>query len=426
MFHGNFLCGCLFAFSLATAWAKDSCGEIPDSIQYRLEQYWDSGFPAAQAQCVAGGWRVERGTGWVWAAAVQQPQGRTQPAVFTRLSRLEVGSPVVLADVPRSERFLARTGYFVPEGETRFYRIAQRNRLVPLMPLRDVAASRLEAMVAYDGTGSGWSGMLELDLKNLQGTARDFRFSAENNPEQRLGSVYYKEPMLLESPWDMVLQAHVFEADSLEERTAEMEGRYQADFEWQWIVGGGVGTRDWRSLLSVRYDDRDRLLLPTKGKQALLSIQLLGPRSGDTAQQRVWLEGSWNSLHSLSPHWAFRASAQGATLLPAWDYDRYYLRAVGGVDDFRALRPYSVYTRAYGLMEWDGQWRQIQGLVVHLFAQPGFYRARKPQQGWRRVWGYGLGWEQIGESWSVLLYYTLMQDLGLDQGLLNFSVRTYF
>ena len=426
MLKGNFFYGLILAIYAATGWAKDSCGAIPDSIQYRLEQYWDSGFPAAQAQCVETGWVVERGSGWVWAAAVQQPQGRTQPVVFTRLSRLKVGAPVVLADVPRSERFLARTGYFVPEGETHFNRIAQRNRLVPLMPLRDVAASRLEAMVAYDGMGSGWSGLLELDLKNLLGTARDFRFSAENNPEQRLGSVYYKEPMLFESAWDVVIQAHVFDADSLEERSAAMEGRYQADFEWQWIVGGGVGMRDWRSLLSVRYDDRDRLLMPRNGKQALLAIQLLGPRSSDTAQQRVWLEGSWNSLHSISSHWVFRASAQGATLLPAWDYDRNYLRSVGGANDFRALRPYSVYTRAYGLCEFDGQWRQLQNVVIHLFAQPGFYRARKPQQGWLRVWGYGVGWEQLGESWSALLYYTLMQNLGLDQGLLNFSVRTYF
>jgi len=410
------------------AWARPL--NPPDSVQRRLEALWDSGFPVAKAVYTdtmgLEEWTVVRGDAWVWASAVQAVKGRTQPAVFSRLSGLEAGEPVVLGDLPRAERLLARMGYYEPLGEVRLYRIPGRNRLVPVFSMRDVASNRLEASLAYEAASTGWTGGLDLELRNLAGTARDLNFQAENGDARRSGSLYYKEPDLLGSRWDARLRGELYEEDSLRERLAILEFARRAGFDWEYTVGAGLGSRDWRSTLGLDFDGRDRLPLARDGAYGQGRMQIIGPRGDDTTTQRILLDAACGRLWSVGGDWILQLSAQGASLYPSKDYGREYLLALGGRDDFRVLRPRSVRSRAYGLAEADWQWQGMRNAALHVFVQPGLYRARHPSHGWLRSWGYGLGWEQAGATWSLTLYYALQQDYGPGEGLFNMSVRTFF
>lgn len=417
---------------LSHAWAVCPQGapQYPDSIRLVLEHNWDNGFPAARAECVDSAhqplWRIARGTAWVWAPAVQKGGGKTRPEVFASLAGLEAGEPVILRDIPRAERRLARLGYYEKQGEQSLYRIARRNRLVVGFPLRDVSSNRLEAALAYDGTGDGWNGNVDLELRNMLGTARDFSFHGENGPLRRAGSLYYKEPRLLGLRWDAKLRGALYEEDSLRERSIEAELVRRLGFEWEYILGGGLGSRDWRSSVGLAYDGRDRLPLPREGRAASALLRILGPRGDDTTEQRVQMEWQLERLWAFGPDWGMRFTGKGATMVPSRDYGGVYLFSIGGRDDFLALRPYSVRTRAYGIVETDWQWVGLKNSALHVFFQPGLYRQRLPQHGWARVYGYGFGWEQAGSAWSVSLYYSLTPDLAPNEGLLNMSVRTYF
>jgi hypothetical protein len=64
----------------------------------------------------------ERGMGWVWAPAENLDSSGTKPEVFRKLSGLEAGEPVSLSDLERSERKLARLGYFEMTSPTRLFR----------------------------------------------------------------------------------------------------------------------------------------------------------------------------------------------------------------------------------------------------------------------------------------------------------------
>lgn len=414
---------CLFL-----AWAQPL--NPPDSVQRQLEALWDSGFPVAKAVYIdsiePSKWTVIRGDAWVWAPAVQANKGRTLPAVFARLSGLEAGAPVVLGDLPRAERLLARMGYYESLGEVRLYRISGRNRMVPAFPMRDVASNRLEASLAYEANKTGWTGGLDLELRNLAGTARDLRFQAENGDALRSGSLYYKEPDVLGLLWDARLRGELYEEDSLRERSVVLEFARRVGFEWEYTVGAGLGSRDWRSSLGLNLDGRDRLPLPRDGVFGQGKMQIMGPRGGDTTTQRILLNAACGRLWSVGENWIFQLSAQGASLYPSMDYNRENLLALGGRDDFRVLRPRSVRSRSYGLAEADWQWQGMRNAALHLFVQPGLYRARQPSHGWLRSWGYGLGWEQAGGTWSLTLFYTLQQDYGPGEGLFNMSVRTFF
>lgn len=414
----------ILAWWTQSLWAR-CVGVVPHSWQDRLEHYWDSGFPAAQIKCDTLGITLQRGDAWVWASARQVPLGKTDTLVFARLSGLQTGTPVALKDLQRAQRRLARTGYYSSEGEPQLYRIAKRNRLVPVFSLQDQAANQLEALLGYGGE-EGWNGQVMLTLRNIAGTARDLDFQGSRADQQSEGALSYKEPDVLGTGWNLRLQGSVSDIDSVRERSFGVEGSRAIGFEWEYAIGGGAGSRDWRSWLALRYDGRDRLPLPREGTTLTGQLSWYGPRGEDTVAQRVAGTLSASRLWSLPAQAGIRFGGQAYGMLPSEDYAPAYLYAIGGRDDFRALRPRSIRTRAYGISEVDLQWLGIAQSAAHLFFQPGVYRDRSPGHGWQRVWGYGVGFEQARGSVAVSLYYTLYQEIGLDEGLLNLSVKSYF
>jgi outer membrane protein assembly factor BamA len=381
-------------------------------FQRELEDFWNSGFPAAR---VADG-RIERGDAWVWSTAVQYKKGKTDSAVFAKLAQIEAGSPVVLSQIPRAEGSLLRLGYFSKNGETKIYRIANRNRLVPVFDLTDATANLAEASFAYDAESGDFNGLLRVQLLNIAGTARDFSFGGENSKDYRSAEISYKEPFIGLNG-SLKLHGEFLEYDSTRQINADLKYLQKLGWEWQYSVGGGYKNDKLFSSLAFEFDSRDKIPLPFRGLFAEISAEF-------SKFAAMGLSGKY--YQPFSKNWTLLLASKGFGILPSKDYAKEDLFFIGGRRDFTGLAPRSIRTRAYGLSEMDFQWHGLKNSALHVFGQNGIYRNRVPFNGWEHVLTYGLGWEQGISNASIAIYYALLRNMRPMDGLLNMSVSIGF
>ncbi|MDR0517629.1 MAG: hypothetical protein LBH25_11355 [Fibromonadaceae bacterium] len=378
-----------------------------------LETLWNSGFPAARIVNDT----IERGDAWVWSHAFQLKKGKTDSIIFAKLSQIEAGSPVVLSQLARAERSLMRLGYFEKNGEAKLYRIQNRNRLVPAFDLMDATASFAEFSFYYDAQNKESNGHLMVQLLNIAGTARDFSLSGENSKEYKSVEMSYKEPFIFSFSGSLKMRGTFSEEDSTKQRSAELAYMQKLDWEWQYSIGGGYKNDMAFSSLSLLYDNRDKLPLPFSGLFTEVSAEFskfaaIGIR-GENYQP---IFGSWTLL----------LASQGYGMLPPKEYKNAELFFIGGKNNFKAMQPRALRTRAYGLSEADFQWHGFEKSVLHIFSQLGVYRNKFPFRGWERVLAYGLGLEQGSSNASIAIYYALSQNTSPMDGLLNMSVKIGF
>jgi outer membrane protein assembly factor BamA len=391
----------IFCFSLAFA----------SGVQRELETLWNSGFPAAKIVNDT----IDRGDAWVWSAAVQNKKGKTDSLVFAKLSQIEIGSPVILSQVPRAESSLLRMGYFSKNGKTKFYRIANRNRLVPAFDLTDAAANFAEASIAFEAGSDEYNGLIMVELMNIAGCARDFSLAAENSKNYRGAEIFYKEPFIFGLSGSLKLHGEFLESDSTRQKNADLKYIHKLGWEWQYGVGGGYKNNKLFSSLLLGYDSRDKVPLPFKG----LFVEMSAEFSKFVA---TGLSGAY--YQPLSRNWTLLLAAKGFGMLQ--DYAKEDLFIIGGKNNFIGLIPRSIRTRAYGIDEMDFQWHGLEKTVLHIFGQNGIYRNMAPLRGWEHILTYGLGFEQGISNASIAIYYALLHGMQPMEGLLNLSVRVGF
>ena len=180
----------------------------------KLERYYeDKGFVAVRVFGSLRGdglsrileLRLERGPGYVWAAPENLENGGTKPEVFRRLSGIEEGSAVSLTDLERSERKLARLGYFEQVYPVRLFRDASRNRIIPAYGMRKANVSRAEGLLTYSSEDNVWEGQVDVSLYNIAGTARDLLLEGFTGEDSRHLTGSYKEPWIFGTPWNVMV-----------------------------------------------------------------------------------------------------------------------------------------------------------------------------------------------------------------------------
>jgi len=355
--------------------------------------------------------------GWVWSDAVQNKKGKTDSLVFAKLAQIEAGSPVVLSQVPRAEASLLRIEYFSKTDEVKFYRIANRNRLVPAFNLTDATANYAEASIAYEAGSDEYNGLITVQLMNIAGTARDFSLSGENSKNYRSAEISYKEPFIFGLKGSLKLRGEFLECDSMRQRNADLKYIHNLNWEWKYSVGGGYKNNNVFSSLMLGYDSRDKMPLAFRGLFAEMSAEF-------SEFVAAGLSGAY--YQPFSKNWTLLLAAKGFGMLPSKDYAREDLFLIGGKNDFIGLTPRSVRTRSYGLSEMDFQWHGMEKSALHIFGQNGVYRNRLPFRGWEHILTYGLGWEQGLSNASLAIYYALLKGMQPMDGLLNLSVRVGF
>ncbi len=360
---------------------------------------------------------IESNEAWVWNAAVQYKKGKTDSAVFAKLAQIKPGTIADLSQIQKAESSLLRLGYFSKNGEAKLYRIANRNRIVPVFDLTDATANFAEASFTYNAENGDFNGLVMVQLMNIAGTARDFSFGGENAKNYRSAEIFYKEPFIFDLSGSLKLHGEFLEYDSTRQRNADIKYFQKLGWEWQYSVGGGYKNDKLFSSLSLGFDSRDKIPLAFKG----LFTEIFAEFSKFAA---MGLSGEY--YQPFFENWTMLLAAKGFGMLPAKNYAKEDLFFVGGRNDFIGLQPRSIRTRAYGLSEVDFQWHGLKNSALHVFGQNGIYRNNPPFRGWERVLAYGLGWEQGISNAGIAIYYTLMQGISPMDGLLNMSVKIGF
>jgi len=360
---------------------------------------------------------IESDKAWVWNAAVQYKKGKTDSAVFAKLAQIKPGDSVALSQIQKAENSLLRLGYFSKNGETKLYRIANRNRIVPVFDLSDATANFAEASFTYDAEEGDFNGLVMVQLMNIAGTARDFSFGGENSKNYRSAEMSYKEPFIFGLDGSLKLHGEFLEYDSTKQRNAGIKYFQKLGWEWQYSIGGGYKNNKLYSSLSLGFDSRDKIPLAFKGLFTEVSAEF-------SKFVAMGLDGEY--YQPVSKNWTLLLAAKGFGMLPAKDYAKEDLFFAGGRNDFIGLQPRSIRTRAYGFSEMDFQWHGLKNSALHIFGQNGIYRNTPPFRGWERVLAYGLGWEQSISNAGIAVYYALLQGMAPMDGLLNMSVRVGF
>lgn len=355
---------------------------------------------------------------WVWNSAVQYKKGKTDSATFARLAQIKTGSLVELSELPKAERVLLRTAYFTKNSETKLYRIANRNRIIPAFDFADATSNFAEAMVSYDAETEEFNAFLSVQLMNIFGTARDFVFGGENSKNYRRAEISYKEPFILGLNGSLKLYGEFLEYDSTSQRNANLEYIQKFNFEWQYSVGGGYKNKNLYSFLSLGFDSRDKFPLPFKGLFTQFSSEF---------SEFIALNIIGEYYQPVSKNWTVLFASKGAGMLPSSkNYKKDDLFFIGGKDNFIGLAPRTIKTKSYGVSELDFQWHGLKKSALHLFIQNGIYRNNLPLKGWEHVLTYGSGWEQDISNTSIAIYYALVHKTKPVDGLLNLSVKIGF
>ena len=404
-----------------------------------VRYYEDEGFIAARMQGElgeAGGKHVlslklDRGSAWVWAPAENLDSSGTKPEVFRRLAGVVEGEPVSLTDLERSERRLARIGYFDKTAPARLYRDPSRNRIFPAYSMRKANVSTAEGVLTYSSEENVWEGKLDVILLNIAGTARDLQLEGFTGEDSRHLSGYYKEPWILGSAWNVVLRGN-FDEETVEDSTIERvivgEVGITRDIGFDFSIGVyfGISEDDKHSSFEMSYVSLDRFVLPRSGWRLDASATWKMARH-DSLDNFLLARAGVLAYYPLYGNFISRFSGMAGGIFPSGAaLRRTDLFALGGPGDFKGMHYRSLRSRAYGLSELAILWQDGYDLSIEAFYQPGLYRRLAPGHGWAREQNYGVGFTQYRGNWSINLYYALHNGCDFLDGILGFGVKTLF
>ncbi len=374
----------------------------------------------------------ERGMGWVWAPAENLDSSGTKPEVFRKLSGLEAGEPVSLSDLERSERKLARLGYFEMTSPTRLFRDPVRNRIFPVYSMRKASVSQAEGVLTYSSEDDVWEGLIDVNLYNIAGTARDLILEGYTGDDARHMFGSYKEPWILGTNWNLIVRGRFDEEIFDEEEDAEREivGELgvmrEIGFDFTVGVFLGISEDGKLSSLEMSYVSLDRFVLPRNGwrMEGSLTWKMDRPDSLDNfldAHARVV------TYMPLYGNFITRFTGAAGGVFPTdAAVKRMDLFSLGGLDSFKGMQYHMLRSRSYGFSEMAVLWQDGYDLSIEVFYQPGLYRRMAPGHGWAREQGYGLGFTQYRGNWSVNIYYALRNGENYLDGIIGFGVKTLF
>ena len=368
----------------------------------------------------------ERGSAWVWAEPENLDSSGSKPDVFRRQTGIVAGELVSPQNLERSDRKLARLGYYNQVAPVQMYRDPTRNRIVPVYHMRAAAVSEAYALLTYSSETDVWEGNVNVALYNIMGTARDLLVQGYTSDDARRLEGSYKEPWIFGTAWNVIARGYFDEDSSTREAYGEIGVSRDIGFDFTVGVFLGVGNNRKTSSLELSYVSLDRFVLPRSGTRFKGTLMWNMSRP-DSLDNYLKASAKLSRYLPLFGNWITRFSGAAGGIFPTdATLDRLDYFALGGMDSFRGMDVRFLRSRAYGYSEMALLWQFGYDLSIEAFYQPGLYRAFGPYHGWKREQDYGLAFTQYRGNWSVNLYYALRNGENYLDGIIGFGLKTLF
>lgn len=407
------------------------CSSLEKINKEVLVWHENHGFPAAKIKneiTEKGKVKVllDRGNAWVWASPKNKGKTKTNEKIWPKLTGIEEGKPFSLSELKKAETQLLRLGYFEKEREAQLFKEARRNRLIPVFYMKDRPVNHLEGFFSYSSADKEYSGSIDIALLNMIGTARDLYLEGETGQWGRSLLLKYKEPWLFSSAWNGLLRGMIEEDSLTKEALLEIGVSRKIGSDADFAILGGIGNNEWQTSLEFNWLTIDRFILPRSGFSLEGSMTIIQKRDS-LENALVALKTKGYYLIPIYRSGVARFSMEASTLLPSKNnYAIEDLFSLGGADSFKGYRNSFFRSRAYGYSECLLEWQAISSTAFQIFYQPGLYRARSPEHGWKRIYSYGLGISQYRDRWNVSIYYAMNSQTSFLDGLLHLNVKTLF
>lgn len=319
----------------------------------------------------------------------------TRESTALRVGGITAGQPYTGAEDRRLRERLSRSGLFTNVGEVEVEPGSDKESVVLRIPVDEPAYTRFSGLLGVSGPDSEITGLLDLELTNIAGTARRAAGRWENRGDglTRFG-LSYREPWLPVVPIGLAGDLIHDVNEGLYSYTRwEIRGDVELASQWNISFGRGGSRAVETGPQSRRTDEgyfvggvvlerRNSVLNPSAGfRLALESARGEKTVSRDSTELRYdWTrwDARGEGFLPAGRHWLgmFRTRFQFLDTpedsVPRWD-----LFAIGGATTLRGYREDQFLTRA--AITFQSEWRWVldaRGSALYVFADGGFIAPR--------------------------------------------------
>jgi outer membrane protein insertion porin family len=335
-------------------------------------------------------------------AGLLLPGGRvTRPATALRVAGVRIGEPYTGRQDRALAEALARSGLFLSVGEVKLSPGGVPDDVLLEVPVTEPPYTRFAGVLGVSGRDSRVTGLVDLDLANIAGTARRATGRWEDRGEglSRF-ALSYHEPWLPLVPVGVQGSlAHDVNRSVYSYTKWELAASLDRPGGWRFQVGRG-GTRAVETasdlgaisegfyLVGVEWDRRNSLLVPTAGGRLFLESRR-GQKSYTVARDSLdvridrtrWTAGA-EAYRRAGRQWllALRGSFEYLDT-PEDSLARYDLFAVGGASSLRGYREEQFLTPGAWIVQAEWRWlADARGSALYLFTDAAFISPRRGQE----------------------------------------------
>lgn len=375
----------------------------------------------------------------------------TRPRTALRVAGLVEGQTYTGEEDAKARERLARSGLFNQVGAVRLAPAESAGAVILEIPVTEPPYTRFQGVLGVSGPDSKLTGLLDLDLANIAGTARSARGRWENRGEGLTRfSLHYREPWLPLVPIGVEGNLDHDVNESLYSFTKwEVTGDISWRNQWTFRAGRGGskavetregGDRETESFFmgGIALDRLNSARNPTAGFQLSLESRR-GTKTrtpaGDSLQVRLD-RTRWNlaaeAYRRVGARWLgvlrsrFEYLDTPEDSIPRWD-----LFAVGGATTLRGYREEQFLTPASWVVQSEWRWLQgTEGSAVYLFADaaflapPGARRLRDTLN--RFLLGTGVGVRQASRLGILGVEYGVAKGESPLQGRIHLRIDAVF
>ncbi len=321
----------------------------------------------------------------------------TRPATAMRIAGVRPGDLYTGEEDRLVRERLARSGLFTRVGDVDVAPGEDPGDVLLRIPVREPAYTRFAGILGVSGRDARLTGLLDLELNNIAGTAREAAARWENRGDDLTRfALRYREPWLPLVPIGVSGDlTHDVRREVYSYTRWEVDGDLSWGDGWRVRLGRGgtravetatAGTRatEGFTLAGLELDRRNSTLVPTAGFRLGVTSRRGQKRFTVTADSldmrfdRTRWDAEAEGYRRFGRRWLGVARARFLFLdTPEDTLPRYDLFAVGGATSLRGYREEQYLTAAAGIVQLEWRWlADARGSALYLFTDAALISPR--------------------------------------------------